>query len=163
MTPSSNNHSDEPMTLLATVDSPAQADAMRMELEMNGIRVEVQGQIAANMLPIVGGAFGGIPIRVPASELQRARQALANRSRARERGMYECPQCGSDSVTHTNNARQQMPLLMLCVFVPFLWPVFFFLLYVRFVGRNRMEFYCRRCKHEWVEMREKKATRQFWR
>ena len=146
------------MALLATVSSQSEADAMRMTLEMDGIRVEILGQLAADMLPIAGGAFGGVPVRVPARDLQRARSVLAARFSGRERGLYECPRCRSDAITHHNNARRQMPLLLVTWIIP---PLFFFLLYVCFMERGRMEFACRKCGHEWVEKRAKKPSRRF--
>jgi len=151
---------DEPMATLATVASMAQAEAMRMELELSGVRVEVGGQLAASVFPIASNAFGGVPVQVPAADLQRAREVLSCRVRSRERGVYECPRCRSDSVAYQNNAHRQMPLLLMCWLFP---PLFLFLLYIRFAERNREEYQCRKCGHEWDEVRKKKSPRRFLR
>ena len=149
------------MVVLANVSSAAQADAIRMELELNGIRVEVDGNLAASVLPIIpGSAFGGIAVRVPACDVKRAREALANRMRARDKGIYECPRCGSDRIYYNNNARRQMPLLIMSLFFP---PLFIFLLIIMVAERNREEYRCQACQHEWEETRKKKSSRQFWR
>ena len=161
MNPPNEQPAGEPLVVLATVSSPAQADAMRMELELNGIRVEVDGGLAASVLPIIpGSAFGGIAVRVPACDLQRARAALANRMRAREKGVYECPRCKSDNIYYNNNARRQMPLFIMSIFFP---PLFIFLLLVMLAERNREEYQCLKCKHEWETTRTKKSSKRFFR
>ena len=158
MNPPNDQTRDEPMATLATAASQAQAEAMRMELEMNNIRVETGGQLAANVLPIASNAFGGIPVQVPASDLKRAREVLSSRMRARDKGIYECPRCRSDNIAYHDNARQQMPLMLMSLFFP---PLFLFLLYIRFANRNREEYQCRNCRHEWVETRKKKSSQRF--
>jgi len=160
MNPPNNQPHDEPMATLATVSSMAQAEAMRMELELSGIRVEIDGQHAANVLPIASNAFGGIPVQVPTADLKRAREVLSNRMRLRDKGIYECPRCHSDNIAYQNNARRQMPLMLMSLMFP---PLFLFLLYIRFAERNREEYQCRNCRHEWVEARKKKSSQRFLR
>jgi len=161
MNPSNEPAPNEPMVVLATVPSAAQADSMRMELELNGIRVEIDGNLAASVLPIIhGSAFGGIAVRVPACDLKRAREALANRMRCREKGIYECPRCKSDSIYYNNNARRQMPLLLFSWIFP---PLFIFLLIIMVAERNREEYQCLKCKHEWETTRTKKSSKRFFR
>ncbi len=157
MHPPDEQTPDEPMVTLATVMSPAQAEAMRMELELNNIRVMIQDQLAANVAPIARSVFGGIPVLIPAKDLKRAREVLAARMRVRDKGIYECPRCHSDNVYYQNNARRQMPLLLLSLMIP---PLFLFLLYVMFVERNREEYLCRNCGHIWDEIRKKKSSRR---
>ena len=161
MTPPPNQPPAGEWAVLATVSTASQAEAMRMDLELNGIRVEIDGQITANVIPIISGAFGGIPVRVPAADLKRAREALANRMRPRERGIYECPACRSDNVHHLSSEQRLAPLMLLaCLFFP---PLFFFLLYVKFANRNREEYQCRKCGHFWDVTQKRKSPRRFLR
>ena len=146
------------MTTLATVASLAQAEAMRMELELNNIPVEIQGLYTAGIVPIAGAAFGGIPIRVPATELQRAREVLSARMRSRDKGIYECPRCHSDHIHYQNNARRQMPLLLMGLLFP---PILLFMLYIMMSERNREEYQCQKCGHHWAVTRQKNASRRF--
>jgi len=86
------------METVARVHWIAEADAIRMLLEASGIEVHLPdgGMTLAN--PLFANALGGIRIQVAESDLEQAREILADRPREGE-SLFTCPACGSGTVT----------------------------------------------------------------
>lgn len=109
------------MITLTTVSWIGEADALCAKLEANGIRTFVPDQFTATVLPLYGNAIGGIRVMVDERDLEQARELLRDSSPSAERGMFECPKCGSDSVVYEHVSRRFAITTLILLGIPLLW------------------------------------------
>ena len=127
------------MVTLTTVNWIAEADALCLRLEADGIKTFIPDQGAVTANPIYANAIGGIRVQVADSDLPRAREVLRTIRPVAGRGMFECPKCGSDSVLYERISRRFAFLALLLIGIPLLW-------YKRLYS-------CQNCGHQWKDAR----------
>ena len=109
------------MITLTTVSWIAEADALCTLLETCGITATIPDQGTVTIDPILSQAIGGIRIQVKESDLARAREILADRRPPSAPGIFECPNCGSDSVRYENVSRRFAFASLILLGIPLLW------------------------------------------
>jgi predicted RNA-binding Zn-ribbon protein involved in translation (DUF1610 family) len=109
------------MVTLTTVNWIAEADFLCTLLEASGITTLVpdQGTVTAN--PTLAHAIGGIRIQVAERDLARAREIVNERATPSESGLFECPQCGSNSVQYENVSKRFAFMTLIMFGIPLLW------------------------------------------
>ena len=125
------------MTTLTTVTYIHEADLLCMKLGACGIGTFVPDQSTAVAQPLYGNAIGGIRVQVDEADLERAREVLADDAPHESRGMFECPECRSDSVEYERVSRRFAFLSLLLLGIPLLWV--------------KKECRCTSCGHRWKE------------
>ena len=127
----------EMMVTLTTVSWIAEADALCTQLEDNGIKTFVPDQGAVTANPLFANAIGGIRVQIDENDLPRAREILKDNAPTAARGMFECPECRSDSVRYENVSKRFAFLTLLLIGIPLLW--------------FKRQCRCEACGHKWKE------------
>lgn len=125
------------MKTLTTVNWIGEADMLCAQLEASGIKTFVpdQGTVTAN--PMYANAIGGIRIQVDEPDMSRAREIVKDRLPAAAKGIFECPDCGSDSVQYEKISKRFAFLSLLLIGIPLLW--------------FKRQCVCGSCGHKWKE------------
>src|SRR6056297_1416313 len=109
------------LVTLTTVGWITEADALCARLEANGIKTFMPDEGAVMANPLYANAIGGIRIQIDEHDLPHAREILKDRLPAVSEGMFECPECGSDSVRYENVSKRFAFLSLLLIGIPLLW------------------------------------------
>ena len=125
------------METVATVNWIAEADALCVLLESNGITATIPDQGTVTLDPILANAIGGIRIQVSESDSERAREILMNRPPHSAQGVFMCPRCGSDSVRYENVSKRFAFLMLISLGIPLLW--------------RKRQCSCQSCGHRWKD------------
>ena len=133
----------EMMITLTTVMYLTEADVLCSKLEGNGIKAFLpdQGTVSAN--PLYANAIGGIRVQVDENDLERAHEILQGSLPSADRGMFECPKCGSDAVAYEKVSKRFAFLTLLLLGIPLLW--------------FKRECKCNACGHKWKQKRNYSA------
>ena len=85
------------METVGVYSSLTEASIVRGRLDQAGIRSWMQEELTAGQLFQVGTALGGIKLQGADSDLQRARELIADGPSQETTGSpWTCPRCGSD-------------------------------------------------------------------
>ena len=114
-----------------------EADLLCAQLASCGIDAEVPDQNTATVLPLYGGALGGIRIQVKESDLERAREVMREMVHVPEKQDLKCPACRSAKVDYGRVAWPFYALVVLLFGIPLLW--------------LRKKYTCLSCGHHWKE------------
>lgn len=114
---------------------PTDAHIAAGKLESEGIPVFLLGINHASANWLLSNALGGIRLQVPASQVDNARQLLAEISGPGDAGESECPQCGGSDTTAMSNSRKIAFLAVHLFSIPLPW------------RSNRR--HCQSCGAEW--------------
>ena len=125
------------MVTLTTVNWIAEADALCLRLEADGIKTFIPDQGAVTANPMYANAIGGIRIQVADGDLPRACEILQGVRPAVDRGMFRCPQCASDSAHYEKVSRRFAFLTLLLIGIPLLW--------------HKRQYSCQNCGHQWKD------------
>ncbi len=125
------------MITLVRVTYLHEADLLCMKLAENGIETFVPDQNTASLQPLFSNAMGGVRIQINENDLARAREVLKDELPQINRGVFECPNCRSDSVEYEKRSRRFAFLCLLLIGIPLL----FF----------RRECRCNACGYKWKE------------
>ena len=128
---------DDRLVTLVKVTYLTEADLLCSKLEASGIKTLIPDQSTAAMQPLYSSALGGIRVQVLASDLARAQEILKDALPPAARGIFTCPQCGSDSVSYEKIFRRFAFLSLLLLGIPLLW-------YMRRCS-------CSSCGHRWKQ------------
>ena len=111
------------MVTLTTVLSLVEADILRSRLEANGITTLIPDEGVISVNPLYAGTVGGIRVQVGEKDLSSAREILDLKDAPIEKGVFECPKCGSDlvDIEYANLPRFLALLSVLCLGLPLLW------------------------------------------
>jgi DNA-directed RNA polymerase subunit M/transcription elongation factor TFIIS len=126
------------MVTLTTVNWISEADLLCFQLESEGIKTFVPDQNTASVQPLYGNAIGGIRVQIDERDLPRAQEILKDSGLpAGAKGMFECPQCHSDSVRYEKVSKRFAFLSILLIGIPLLW--------------FKRQCRCENCGHKWKE------------
>ncbi len=67
---------DQDLVTVAKFRTPAEAELARERLELEGIVAFCSNAMAVGVMPFLGNDLGGVELKVPKSELERAREIL---------------------------------------------------------------------------------------
>jgi hypothetical protein len=125
------------MITLTTVSYLHEADMLRMKLESTGIKTFIPDQNTTSVQPLYSNALGGIRIQIDESDLSRARELLKDELPQAAKGMFECPECKSDSVRYEKVSKLFAFLTLFLIGIPLLW--------------FKRQCKCEACGHKWKE------------
>jgi hypothetical protein len=114
---------------------PTDAHIAAGKLESEGIPVFLLGINHASANWLLSNALGGIRLQVPASQVEAARQLLAQIAEPSDAGEIECPECGGSDTTAMSNSRKIAFLAVHLFSIPLPWHT------------NRR--HCQSCGAEW--------------
>lgn len=122
---------------LTTAFSLPEADVLRSQLESNGIQTFLPDEGVVSVNCLYTGAIGGVRIQVDARDLEVAREILNIKDPAVDKGIFVCPECGSDSVATGFSSIPKIlsVLCIICFCLPFLW--------------FKRQYTCRACGYSW--------------
>ena len=111
------------MVTLTTASSLAEADILRSRLESSGITTLIPDEGVISVNPLYTGTVGGIRVQVSENDLVAAREIVELKDAPAEKGVFECPKCGSDAVDieYADLPRFMALLSVLCLGLPLLW------------------------------------------
>jgi len=125
------------MKTITTVTWMYQADFLCSQLASYGIDAYVPDQATAGVLPLHGGALGGIRIQVPDEQFDQAVSILPEISSASVEKEPCCPKCGSTQVRYKRESWVFFAVMILFMGIPVLW--------------LKKIFQCGSCGHRWKE------------
>ena len=105
------------METIASFSTLAEAHLKRSMLESCGIEAFIPDENTAQMNWMYIGAMGGIRLQVPEESAKEAAEIL-NLDFEHEKGIMECPNCGSSNVRAMELSPWNAILLILSIFVP---------------------------------------------
>ena len=128
---------------VASFSQPVEAHLARTKLESEGIPCMVGDENLVRVDWLLSNAVGGVKLMVPATELERAREALRPRPRLvvvsndPPEGEMICPRCHSDDVYYSRFNRRIAGFFILLLGFLIPW-------------RDR-RWACTQCGYEWKE------------
>ena len=125
------------MITLTTVNWMHEADLLCAQLASYGIEAYVPDQNTATVLPLYGGALGGIRIQVKEADLEKAREVMRDMAAVTEKNEVKCPACQSAKVCYQRASWPFFAVIILLFGVPLLW--------------LSKKYTCRSCGHRWKE------------
>ena len=124
------------MITVATVNSLAEADALRLRLETCGVAVFLPDECLCAAIGAGVGTFGGVRVQVAEADVPRAREILAIQDAPAATKPLRCPKCGSGDVAFLRS---------------WLGAVISFLLAGLFLIRRPVTCACRLCGYKWED------------
>ena len=124
------------MITLTKVSYIHEADMICMQLREAGIESFIADENLGSIQPLYSGAIGGIRIQIHEDDLEKAKAILLE-DEPTEKGMFCCPECGSDSIGYEHVSKRSAFLSLLLISFPFTW--------------KKRKCTCRNCGHKWKD------------
>lgn len=123
------------MITLAQFSKPEEAHLLRLRLEAGGIPAFVQDENVVNLNWLLSNAIGGVRVQIFESDLDAAKEILAEPALDEVPTRVDCPRCGSDKTSVDEFPRKLAFLSLIVLGFPIL-----------FSGRR---WSCTECGHKW--------------